>query len=292
MKSLLLTGASGFLGRYIVREGVMNYNILGTYHRTPFSYSGVESRRIDLTEPPFNQLLEFNPDYIVHCAGLTDVDECERSPQDARRLNIGMIKNVASLASESCAHLIYISTDAVFDGTDSWWSERDSPNPINIYGETKLAGERAATRLHDSVTVVRTNFFGWSQGDESTLVEWMIDTLNSGAELTGFENVYFTPLYAGDVATYLFELLEKEYDGLVHLAGSERLSKLEFAHTVADVFDIDPSPITPIQVDDLDLDAPRGNDLSLDTSLAASLLGQEFPNVVTSLEHMRSEGSV
>jgi len=292
MDSLVVTGASGFLGRYLLREAADAYDVLGTYHSTPLSSPAVETRQVDLTAPPFDRMREFAPDYVVHAAGFVDVDGCERSPELARELNVEMTEHVASLAADAGAHLVYLSTDAVFDGTGSWWSEGDTPNPINVYGETKLAGERAAARLHDSVTVVRTNFFGWSETDGSTLAEWMIDALDSGAELTGFEDVYFTPLYAGDVATYLLELLEQEYSGLVHLAGSERLSKLEFAHRVADVFGFDPSSIRPIQVDDLDLDAPRGNDLSLDASRAESLLGRELPDASMGLERMRAEGSV
>jgi len=292
MDSLVVTGASGFLGRYVVREAADAYDVLGIYHSTPLSHPGVETEQVDLTAPPFDPLLEFDPDYVVHCAGFVDVDGCERNPERARTLNVEMTEHVASLAADVGAHLVYLSTDAVFDGTDSWWNEGDTPNPINVYGETKLAGELAATRLHDSTTVVRTNFFGWSETDGSTLAEWMIDTLDAGTELTGFEDVYFTPLYAGDVAAYLLELLEQEYSGPVHLAGSERLSKLAFAHEVADVFGFDPSPITPIRVDDLDLDASRGNDLSLDASRAESLLDRELPDASTSLERMRAEGSV
>jgi dTDP-4-dehydrorhamnose reductase len=268
-----------------------SYDIVGTYFRTAVPHPTIETQQVDLTDPPFDGLREFDPDYIIHCAGLTDVDQCERDPQRARQLNVQITEHVAALAAKTDAHLVYVSTDAVFDGTEPWSSEDASPNPINVYGETKREGEQAAMRGHDTVTVVRTNFFGWTESGASTLAEWMLETLASGDELSGFEDVYFTPLYAGELADAVVELLELGYTGLVHLAGSERLSKLEFAHTLADVFGYSSSLITPIQVSDLDLDADRGRDLSLDCSHAESVLGRSLPDCRTGLKRMKQERS-
>jgi dTDP-4-dehydrorhamnose reductase len=291
MDSVIVTGASGFLGQYMLEATATSYDVVGTYFRTEITHPTVETHQVDLTEPPFDSLREFDPDYIIHCAGLTDVDECERNPQRARELNVQMTEHVASLAAETDAHLAYISTDAVFDGTESWFSEDASPNPINVYGETKHEGEQAAMQGHDTVTVVRTNFFGWTASGDSTLAEWMLETLDSGGELSGFEDVYFTPIYAGELAHSIVELLTEGHTGLVHLAGSERLSKLEFAHTLADVFGYSSSSIMSIQVSDLDLDADRGRDLSLDSSHAESLLGRSLPDCRTGLKRMKQERS-
>lgn len=291
MDSLIVTGASGFLGRYVIEATVESYDVVGTYFRTEVTHPSVETQQVDLTDPPFDALREFDPDYIIHCAGLADVDECERNPQRARELNVQMTQHVASLAAATDAHLVYFSTDAVFDGTEPWSSEDASPNPINVYGETKREGEQAVMRGHDTVTVVRTNFFGWTDSGESSLAEWMLGTLDSGDELSGFEDVYFTPIYAGDLANSVVELLKQGHTGIVHLAGSERLSKLEFAHALADVFDYSSSLITPIKVSDLDLNADRGRDLSLDSSHAESLLGRSLPNCRVGLERMKQERS-
>lgn len=291
MNSIVVTGGSGFLGRYVLKAAVDSYDVLATYCQTPFSHTDAQTTKVDLTKPPFEDLRAYDPDSIIHCAGLADVDECERNPARARQLNVQMTEHVASLAAETGAHLVYVSTDAVFDGTKAWWSEDDTPNPINVYGTTKLSGEQIATRAHETVTIVRTNFFGRTETDDPSLAEWMLETLRAGDELTGFEDVHFTPLYAGDLARYLLAVLDQEYTGLVHLAGGERLSKLEFAHELADVFGYSPEPIVPIQVDDLDLDAPRGRDLSLDGTRAESVLGTSLPDIRTGIERLRAERS-
>jgi dTDP-4-dehydrorhamnose reductase len=288
METILVTGASGFLGRYVLRAATGSYETVGIYNKSDIFVSGVTAVQVNLTDPPFESLRGFDPDHVVHCAGLVDVDECERQPESARQLNVEVTEHVANLASEVDATFTYVSTDAVFDGSRPYWSEDDKPNPINVYGRTKFEGERAAAQIHDDVTVVRTNFFGWTH-EGASLSEWMLATLESGDELTGFEDVYFTPMYAGDLARYLLNLLDLSTPEVVHLGGSERLSKYAFAHEIADVFECDSDPITPISVENQDLDAPRGKDLSLDVSLAESLLGERLPDVETGLERMRAE---
>lgn len=290
MDSLILTGASGFLGNYIFQEAVNAYDVLGTYNQNPISNTRGRTIRTDLTDPPFDELREFDPDVIVHCAALTDVDKCERNPELSHKLNVEMTESVASLAASVNAHLVYLSTDAVFNGRKPWWSEADEPDPINEYGKTKLGGEQSATRLHNDVSIIRTNFVGYTREERQSLAEWMIDTFESKEELTGFEDVYFTPLYAGDLASYILGLIEAEYTGQIHLSGSERISKLGFAREIADVFGFDSDLVRPIRVDDLDFDAPRGRDLSLDNSRAQEVLEEELPDVQTTLQHLKTEG--
>lgn len=289
MDTLLVTGASGFLGRYLLSEGRDSYEVVGTRYNSPIEPDIATTVSVDLTNPPLNELRKYDPEYIIHCAALADVDACEREPQRAHRLNVGITEHIAKFAAATDATLLVISTDAVFDGSRSFWNETDEPNPINIYGETKRAAERVAQRIHSDVTVVRTNFFGWTPGSRNSLAEWMLNTLAVGEELTGFQNVFFTPMYAGDVAERLLTLLQTDCPDIVHLAGSERVSKFRFAQTIATVFDYNSSLVTPIHLSDIDLDAPRGNDLSLDNSRAERILGETAPTVRAGLERMKAE---
>lgn len=289
MNRILLTGCSGFLGRYVGAHLADTYDVLGTYLTADVSRLDFETVQVDLRNPPFPRLVEYDPDAIVHCAALTDVDECERSPDRATQLNVDATEHVASVAAETGARLLYVSTDSVFDGSRGWWSETDSPDPVNVYGETKLDGERAATRLNDDTVVVRTNFFGWNGSGRGSLAEWMIETLASGDRVPGFEDAFFTPLFAGDLATAVEALLGVDDTGVVHLGSRDRMSKYEFAREVAEVFELDSSLVSPVEMSTADLDAPRGNDLSLDTERAETVLGRRMPDVRTGLERMKRE---
>lgn len=289
MKRLVITGASGFLGRYLARAAVHSYDVLGTYFQHHVSIPGAKLIQCDLTNPSLSTLRDFDPDYVFHCAGLPDVDVCETSPRKAERINKRMAGTVARFASETDAHLTHISTDAVFDGSRPWWSETDDPDPINVYGETKLAGEHLVRRHCDGASIVRTNFFGWNRPESSSLAEWMLKKLRAGESLPGFGDIYFTPLYAGDLARYLLDVSNMEYSGTLHLAGTDRISKSAFATELADVFDLNQDLIEQISITDAGLDAPRGNDLSLDSSKAEACLETTLPNIRTGLERMKQE---
>lgn len=288
MATILVTGSSGFLGTYLLKEAAENHRVVGTYHETPITRPGVEAVKCDLTEPPFEALNPYDFDAVVHCAAMTDVDQCERYPERARHYNTTMTEHVATLASSADASLLYISTDAVFDGTDSKWTEIDTPNPVNVYGQTKLAAERIVQNVCEDALVVRTNFFGWSRGDSQTLAEWMIETLRSGSSVPGFTDAYFSPLYAGHLATLLCRLIDMDTTGLLHLAGNERTSKYEFGQKLAEVFELD-GKVIPSRLAAQDFDAPRGRDLSLDVSKAEAMLGEDLPDVRTSLERMQAD---
>lgn len=290
MEKLLVTGCSGLLGGHLVRAGAGEFEVCGTFNGNPVSFDGVETVQCDLTDHPPARLREFDPDFVVHCAALTDVDECERDPEKARRLNREMTANVTRLADEVDARLVHISTDAVFDGQTGDRSESDDPSPINVYGETKLDAEQIVTQGRDDSVVVRTSFFGWNTREESSgLVEWMLHRLRAEEDLPGLADVYFTPLYAGDLATLLFDLLETEYRGVLHLGASERIDKYVFGERVADTFGYDPDDVRPITLGDLDFDADRGRDLSLDTSTARQVLDRQMPSVERGLERMRED---
>lgn len=290
MHRILVTGGSGLLGSAIALEARWEHTVATTYNRHPVSFSEVECIQIDLTEPQqYSRLREFEPDAIIHCAALTDVDECERRPTKARTYNVEMARELAELADDIEARFVHISSDAVFDGTGGRYTETDDPNPINIYGETKLEAERAVKQTRPDTVVVRTNIYGWNVTAGQSLAEWMVSELENSAELTAFEDVYISPIYTRDLADCLLELVDTEFQGLLHVGGQQRCSKLEFAYELADIFSFDTDRITPISIDEIEFDAPRGKDLSLSVSRAQELLDCSLPTIQEGLQRMKKD---
>jgi dTDP-4-dehydrorhamnose reductase len=119
----------------------------------------------------------------------------------------------------------------------------------------------------------------------------MLSKLESGAELPGFEDVYFTPIFTDCLSDCLLELLESEYRGVLHVTGTERCSKLRFAQVIADVFEFDDPQVTPISVSDAGLDAPRGRDLSLSVKTAQETLDCQLPTVREGIKRMKQARS-
>lgn len=290
MGKVLVTGGSGLLGGTLVQKWRDEHDIVTTYHDHPVDFADVHCREVDLTdEVQVRALNSLDLDGIVHCAAMTDVDRCEREPGLAETHNVGMAEHIADLAADAEARLVHISTDAVFDGEKGNYTPADEPNPVNVYGMTKLKSESVVKARNSDSVVVRTNIYGWNLTDAQSLAEWMLSRLEAGENVPAFEDAYFTPIYTGDLADFLLELLGNNLTGTLHIAGSKRCSKLAFAYALADVFGYDRDLIEPSSMEDVDFDAPRGSDLSLAVERTREILTRPLPDVKSGLERMRLE---
>ena len=214
---------------------------------------------------------------IVHAAGLTNVDECERNPREARRLHAEGTRNVAVAAEQTGAKLVYMSTDHLWDGTRAMVTEDTPPYPINVYARTKLEGETIALQAKTRTLSVRTNFFGAGRPWRKSFSDWIIDRLRDGAALNMFADAYFTPIALNHLIRFLVELVEMDACGPINVAGGERLSKFDFAVMLANAAGFSENNIRRASISGFGLAAPRPRDMSLDTSRVASLLGRPMP---------------
>jgi len=288
MERIVITGGSGLAGANIAKILISKFDVCALYKTNKVEMKGVDFRQVDLCRE--NELViinELRPSVIIHCAAFANLDGCEQDPERAYRDNVIASVNIAQTAKKVGAYLIHISTDSVFDGARGDYKESDTANPINVYGRTKLQAEKEVLGICPDCAVVRTNFYGWNKRDKLSMAEWMLDRLENRRKLTGFKDVYFSPLLVNDLAESLAELYERRYAGIIHIAGSQRCSKLEFAHLMAKVFGLEENLIEPISVEDLNLPAPRGKNISLNVSKAQSLLGTALSGVEEGLKKMK-----
>lgn len=154
----------------------------------------------DLTQQNFiESLAEFEFDAVVHCAALTDIEKCESEPEIARRINAAATENLAKMFPKSL--FVYISTDSVFDGKTGNYGEEDKTNPLNVYAQTKLAGEKALANINENHYIIRTNMYGFHRPPSGrSLFEWSFERLSGGNQVSGFTNVIFNPSYVGQLA--------------------------------------------------------------------------------------------
>ncbi|MCK4482941.1 SDR family oxidoreductase, partial [Candidatus Bathyarchaeota archaeon] len=161
MERLLITGASGLLGSEIVQLARKDYEVIPS-HNTKLFHS--DSLRLDITDQKqvsslFRQL---KPDTVIHTAAETSVDRCEIQKELASKINVEGTGNVAVTCSKINAKIVYISTDYIFDGEKRFYTEEDTPNPINHYGITKLKGERQVKKFCKNYVILRTSvLYGW-----------------------------------------------------------------------------------------------------------------------------------
>ena len=288
MNKLLITGGSGLLGSNIAKLAATKFDVYATYNKNEVRMKDVHFFHVDLTKKEqLVKIEQISPDLIIHCAALTNVDYCESHPNAAYDQNILASVNMAEIAQKIGVYLIHISTDSVFDGTKGNYKEDDMPNPINIYGKTKLEAEQKISSIHPHSCIVRTNIYGWNKRDKFSLAEWMLNKLTNNDELLGLKDVFFSPIFVNDLAEVLFKLEEKNYKDIIHIAGSEMCSKLDFAYTIAEVFDLDKGLIKPTSIHELGLKAPRGKNISLNVSKAEKILKVHLPKVKEGLVEMK-----
>jgi dTDP-4-dehydrorhamnose reductase len=283
---LVVTGASGLLGASVLRSAVeLGWETVGLCHRHVIRDPTMQVARIELTDDSATRKLLFDlrPDAIVHCAAATNVDWCEDNPKQAEAINAQASAVLAEAAAALNARFVYVSTDSVFDGRRGDYIETDEPAPLNVYARSKLAGERETLRCNPSGMVVRVSIYGWNAQNKDSLAEWVLRQLEEGRDVPGFTDVFFTPILVNDLIPILFAMLQQELTGLYHVAGSERISKFEFAQRVGTVFGFDPARVKPCQVKDMSLRAARPLDVSLNTAKIKVALGRSMPDVNSGL---------
>ena len=288
---ILVTGASGLLGwSFLSAARRRNQSAIGLFHTHPLPEAHADSICIDLTDhSKTHELLNsIRPNWVVHCAAMTNVDLCEAEPDKARLLNSTVSGNLAKEARNLGAGFIYISTDSIFDGVKGDYAEEDLPHPINVYAQSKLAGERAVLDEFPNTLIVRTNIYGWNVQNKLSLAEWILSRLESNTSIPGFHDVIFNPLLVNDLSDILLMMMNRGMKGLYHVAGSDTCNKYEFALSLADVFGLDGRLIKKASIDDSVLKAPRPRNTSLNHSKIERDLGIRMPDLISGLQHFKS----
>jgi dTDP-4-dehydrorhamnose reductase len=286
---LLVTGASGLLGANLVLEAMGSHQVTAVTHSHPLKIPGVVAYRADLADGEAARALiaEAAPEWIVHCAAATDLDGCEFDPVMAHRLNRDMAGHVAAAASSQEAAFVLISTDAVFDGLEGNYAETADPNPLSVYGRSKLEGERAVLEAHPQAVVVRTNIYGWNAQAKQSLAEWFLHRCRNGIRSPGWTDVWSTPILVNDLASIILRLLASGHGGIYHVGGATCLSKHDFGRRVAAAFDLDPNLIESASIQRAGLAAPRARRLCLRGEKIEAVLGVRLPTVKEGLERFR-----
>jgi dTDP-4-dehydrorhamnose reductase len=279
---IVVTGASGLLGASVVLHARdLGLEVTGLHHNHPLLVPGTVMRKLDLTDFAGTRVLlrDLKPEAIIHCAAATNVDWCEAHPREAEQVNVGASSQLAEMACELNAQMVYISTDAVFDGRQGNYSETDRPAPLNVYARSKLSGEDEVLKRHPSALIVRVNIFGWNVQEKLSLAEWFLLRVGEEEQVPGFTDVTFCPMLANDLAVLLLQMVNRRLSGLYHVTGSEKISKYEFGRRVVAAFGLDPSRVVPARVVDTNLKARRPLDISLNTEKVCQVMGLKMPGV-------------
>ncbi len=286
---VLVTGASGLLGAHIAAGFAASHQVTGADRNAWWGDRPLPFLKCDLNEPAAvrDAMAATRPDAVIHCAGLADVDACERNPDLAFLTNVVLTRNLVSETPSGCL-FVYISTDSVFSGDSRFWPEDHKPAPRNVYARSKLQGEEEARKLRDHL-IIRTNFYGWSSGRKKTSAEWLYRALAAGEAITLFEDFYFTPIYAPDLVRILGTVIDRGARGVLHLAGRDRVSKYSFGETMARLMGVSMKNVRRGSILESNLSATRSTDISLNTQRARDLSGGDMPGCEEGLKRFLAD---
>ena len=218
---ILVTGANGMFGQDLcpILEDVGAF-VIETDADT------LDTTKSDEVE---QALTDIHPDMVIHCAAYTNVDKAEEDVESATLINVTGTENIAKICGKLDIPLIYISTDYVFDGTKTEpYTPDDIPNPLSVYGKTKLQGEEAVKKYCEKYYIARTSWLYGHHG--KNFVETMI-SLAQKDELKVVDDQIGCPTWTVELANGILRLLQKPY-GTYHVCGSGSTSWYGFAKEI------------------------------------------------------------
>ena len=277
---VLLTGSNGLVGQNVLKQLLQKgkYKVLATSFSSdkyPDS-TGYEFVQLDIgnREAVLSLAGRFQPEVIVHCAAMTQVDPCELDQTLAYRINVEGTRNFTDLARQCRAHFILVSTDFVFDGEKGPYREEDDVAPVSYYGQTKVEAEGLTRELPVPWSIVRTILvYGLTPSmSRSNLVTWVKNSLEDRKTIRVVNDQFRMPTLVDDLAWGITEIVARQATGIYHLSGPDMHSVFDLARMVALHFGLDEQLIHPISSGELSQPGKRPPKTGFILNKAAEML--------------------
>ena len=288
---LLITGGTGLLGVNWAVACREHYSVTLTLHERPIQLSGVHTCQVDLTDAAAlcTFFAERQIENVIHTAGFTSVEGCERDPEAAHHCNVALAETVARAAADTGVGLIHVSTDHLFDGKADIYFEDSAVSPVNVYGRTKAMAEETVLRAHPGAIVLRTNFYGWGPSYRPSFSDWLLNALRADRPLRLFTDMRYTPTNITPLVEAAMALSAQGASGIFHAVGDEALSKYEFGLRLAESFGLSPKLIEPVRLADQPELVRRPRSMALGTRRLRHFLGQGLGGTAGHLDLLRTQ---
>lgn len=252
--NILITGANGFLGYYLVDLLLnKNYGVIATGRgpcRLPFSKDrNFQYIEMDFTDPfSIHDVFEkVKPGIVVHAGAMSKPDECETNQMQAYLANVEGTVQLLINSEELKSFFIFLSTDFVFDGEKGMYNEDDVPKPVNYYGRTKLEAEDAVKDYEHEWAIVRTVLvYGKNHSGHNNILKIVREKLEKGEQYNVVDDQVRTPTYVEDLAKGIVAIIEKKATGIFHISGKDVLTPYQMAMRVADHLELNSSVIKKV----------------------------------------------
>jgi len=258
-QTILVTGSNGFIGSLLVKELLQNSDrlIVGISvgeSRVP-SHLSFRYWNVDITnKAQIKQVFEkHKPQVVVHCAAISQVDISEKNSNLCNEVNVNATQFLVDESSKINARFIFISSDFVFDGRQQWITNHTKPNPISVYGKSKLAAEEIVKSSIENWAIVRPVLvYGYSKSAaRENIFTWVLDSLKNGKDINVVQDQIRTPTFVLDVVKLIKNIIENSANGFFNIGGSEAISVLDFAKQIGNIAREDISKIHSVKSEDI-----------------------------------------
>ncbi|MBI4370943.1 MAG: SDR family oxidoreductase [Elusimicrobia bacterium] len=293
-KILLVTGGTGLLGKGLEETLPAGWRVVSV-HQRDYAVKGSPARHLVLDirdKRAVDRLFARRRfDAVVHAAGIASVDYVETHYAESLESNIVGTLNVTSACRRADAPLVYISTNAVFDGRKAPYREDDPVAPVNKYGRLKVECERLVRETLQKWTIARPILmYGWNHAEtRQNPATWIYEKLRRGEPVSLADDQWENPLYSHQCGRALWAVVRKAPGGIFHLAGRDRVSRHRFGLTLAEVFGLDASLIKPAAARSFPGLAPRPPDTTFVTTRMERELGVKPLTVREGLAAMKAD---
>lgn len=283
---IVFTGITGLLGGYFLKKQDSNFEVIG-----------ISRKNIDITDKiKVNDFVKkINPKVIVHAASLGNVDYCEEHSKEAEKVNVVGTKNIIDAAKTVNAKIIFLSSNAIFDGNNPPYDEKAETNPVDVYGKTKVEGENLVKKSGLNFVILRLiTMYGWPQsGGRSNPVTWVIDNLKKRKKINVVNDIYNNHLWAGQAAQAVWEVIKRDIKkDIFNIAGGDCINRYELAVKVAETFRLDPSLITSVDSSFFKSIAKRPKNTCFNTQKMENQLGIQPLSIDEGLRLMKQEANI
>lgn len=296
---VLLTGANGLIGSRIVsiliqRPGVQ---VLATGKGAcrlslaqDLQYFSCDLTNEEEVQDVFNSC---KPNTVIHCAAISHVDQCEQNPTECWEVNVKATEFLLKAAAKFNSHFIYFSSDFVFEGVKRVYNEEDSREPVNYYGQSKVAAENLVKAYPNSKTIIRTILvYGVSESiSRSNLILWVKKSLENKKPIRVAKDQFRMATWVDDLALAACKIACNKKEGVFHVSGSEYLSVYEMALKIGDFYDLNTDLIEPVLTSELSEHTPRPLSTGFDLKKAEELLGRKTLSFEEGLKHFEKQFS-